>query len=172
MQQFKYFFFLFFICLKVYSAPTELSWSDLIPEGAPPPPPPIPIHNLNNLASTLESELGPAAKQESPNAPIKKSLNNTLIKIPGYIVPLEIDSDGITVTDFLLVPYYGACIHVPPPPSNQIIYVTGAKDIKLDELYEPFWVEGKITTNQKDSSLASAGYHINTQKIYPFEYPN
>lgn len=97
------------------AAPRELTWSQLIPAGAPPAPAPLPIHDLANALS----EAGPAASQQSPNAPVVKALDGIEAKLPGYIVPLEISEAGL-VTEFLLVPYYGACIHVPPPPSNQI----------------------------------------------------
>lgn len=118
------------------AAPRELTWSQLIPAGAPPAPAPLPIHDLANALS----EAGPAASQQSPNAPVVKALDGIEAKLPGYIVPLEISEAGL-VTEFLLVPYYGACIHVPPPPSNQIVYVKTAKGVQMDELYQPFWVE-------------------------------
>ena len=108
-----------------------------IPAGAPPAPVPLPIHDLANALS----EAGPAASQQSPNAPVVKALDGIEAKLPGYIVPLEISEAGL-VTEFLLVPYYGACIHAPPPPSNQIVYVKTAKGVQMDELYQPFWVEG------------------------------
>src|SRR5690606_25267033 len=95
----------------------ELQWSDLIPEGAPPP---VALHDLSQLADALAAESGPPAPQQSPAEPVVEALDGIRARLPGYIVPLEISEEG-RVTEFLLVPYYGACIHVPPPPSNQIV---------------------------------------------------
>lgn len=106
--------------------------------------------------------------QAEPDAPVNEQLNGQAIKLPGYIVPLEISDEGY-VTDFLLVPYYGACIHVPPPPSNQIVYVTSAKGVRLDELYQPFWIEGPLDVEKSASELATAGYRMAAQQIYPYE---
>ncbi|WP_134617259.1 DUF3299 domain-containing protein, partial [Pseudomonas aeruginosa] len=71
---------------------------------------------------------------------------------------------------FLLVPYYGACIHVPPPPSNQIVYVKTAKGVQMDELYQPFWVEGTFKVENASSELAAAGYRMQASKVTPYEY--
>ncbi|SDH70324.1 DUF3299 domain-containing protein [Pseudomonas panipatensis] len=150
-------------------APRNLTWPELIPEGAPPPPPPVPLHDLSKLADTLNAESAPAAKQQSPNAPVVKALDGLAVKLPGYIVPLDVGQDG-EVREFLLVPYYGACIHVPPPPSNQIVYVSAAKGVKMDELYQPFWVSGTLQVKAIDSDLAQAGYQMKAGEIVPYEY--
>ncbi|GGK09738.1 DUF3299 domain-containing protein [Pseudomonas matsuisoli] len=145
----------------------ELQWEEMIPAGAPPAPEPIPLHEL---AGQL-SEAGPAAAQSAPDAPVEKSLDGQQIKLPGYVVPLEISEEGF-VKSFLFVPYYGACIHVPPPPSNQIVYVTSQTGIRLDALYQPFWIEGPMTVESTSSDLASAGYRMAADKIYPYELEN
>lgn len=100
-----------------------------------------------------------------------KDLDGQQVKIPGYIVPLEVNEDGRT-TDFLLVPYYGACIHVPPPPSNQIVHVTSELGVKVEELYQPYWIEGPMQVKASTSELADAGYQMDAQKIYVYELPN
>ncbi|WP_435607289.1 DUF3299 domain-containing protein [Pseudomonas knackmussii] len=149
--------------------PRTLTWPQLIPEGAPPPPPPVPMHDLSKLADTLNAESAPAAKQQTPNAPVVQALDGQQVKLPGYVVPLDVAADG-EVREFLLVPYYGACIHVPPPPSNQIVYVHDAKGVKMDELYQPFWVTGKISVKALDSDLAQAGYQLKADEVAPYEY--
>ena len=111
------------LALPVAAEVRELQWSDLIPPGAPPPPPPVALHDLSQLADALEAEAGPAAMQQSPAAPVVEALDGVQVKLPGYIVPLDMSEEG-RVTEFLLVPYFGACIHVPPPPSNQIVHAT------------------------------------------------
>ena len=146
----------------------ELQWADLIPEGAPPPPPPVALHDLSQLADALAAESGPAARQQSPAEPVVEELDGIQARLPGYIVPLEISEEG-RVTEFLLVPYYGACIHVPPPPSNQIVHATSELGVKMDALYQPFWIEGPLRVEHASSELAEAGYRMDAQKISLYE---
>ncbi|MCO6058940.1 DUF3299 domain-containing protein [Pseudomonas sp. MOB-449] len=149
----------------------ELTWAEMIPEGAPPPAPPAPIHDLSQLSDTLNAEAGPAASQQSPAAPVVEELDGQAVKLPGYIVPLDVTEEG-RVTEFLLVPYFGACIHVPPPPSNQIVHVKSELGVLMDALYQPFWIEGPLQVKASSSELAEAGYQMDASKIYPYESPN
>nr|WP_219853184.1 DUF3299 domain-containing protein [Stutzerimonas stutzeri] len=146
----------------------ELQWSDLIPADAPPPPPPVAMHDMSQLADALAAETGPAATQQSPAAPVVEALDGIQAKLPGYIVPLDMSEDG-RVTEFLLVPYFGACIHVPPPPSNQIVHATSELGVKVDQLYQPFWIEGPLRVEHASSELAEAGYRMSAEKIYFYE---
>ncbi|ESR00229.1 hypothetical protein F753_06940 [Stutzerimonas chloritidismutans AW-1] len=146
----------------------DLQWSELIPEGAPPPPPPMAMHDMSQLADTLAAEAGPAAAQQSPAAPVVEALDGQMVKLPGYIVPLDMTEEG-RVIEFLLVPYFGACIHVPPPPSNQIVHATSELGVRVEALYEPFWIEGPLRVEHASSELAEAGYRMQAQKIYPYE---
>ena len=75
------------------------------------------------------------------------------------------------ISEFLLVPYFGACIHVPPPPSNQIVHVKSEVGVKLDELYQPYWIEGALQVKASTSELADAGYQMQADKIYVYELP-
>ena len=96
------------------------------------------------------------------------AMNGKNIRIGGYPVPLETDAKGRS-TLFFLVPYPGACIHVPPPPSNQIVHVKSEVGVKLDELYQPYWIEGAMQVKPSSSELADAGYQMDAQKIYMYE---
>lgn len=156
--------------MPAWAAPIhELSWEALIPPDAPHLKPQMtPLHDLAKLDTAMES--APAAQQQAPHAPVVHALDGQQIKIPGYIVPLEVNEQGRT-TEFLLVPYYGACIHVPPPPSNQIVHVTSELGVKVDELYQPYWVEGPMQVKDSTSELADAGYQLAAQKIYVYELP-
>ncbi|MES2817948.1 MAG: DUF3299 domain-containing protein [Pseudomonadota bacterium] len=152
------------------AAVIELTWSDLMPpESAPPAPPPT-LHDLSQLADALASESGPAAVQQSPAAPTVPALDGVAVKLPGYIVPLDVTEEG-RVVEFLLVPYFGACIHVPPPPSNQIVHIKSELGVLVDALYQPFWVEGPLKIEASSSELAEAGYTMNADKIYVYEVP-
>jgi hypothetical protein len=146
----------------------ELRWAELIPEGAPAAAPPVPLHGMGNLADALAAEATPTARQPDVNAPVVQALDGVEARLPGYIVPLEVSEEG-RVTEFLLVPYFGACIHVPPPPSNQIVHVTTELGVPLALLYEPYWVEGPLRVRRGSSELADTGYAMEADKIYPYE---
>lgn len=95
-------------------------------------------------------------------------MDNTPARIPGFIVPLKTVGDQ-RIVEFFLVPYYGACIHVPPPPPNQIIHVTFPEGIELEVLYEPFWVEGPLTISRTEHDIGTASYAIQAKAVVPYE---
>jgi hypothetical protein len=95
---------------------------------------------------------------------IVQDLNGVRVRIPGFIVPLEGDEVG-SVTEFFLVPYFGACIHTPPPPPNQIVFVTVDKAFPLESMWEPFWIEGAMRTEETSTALGVAGYALKASKI-------
>lgn len=151
-------------------AAQKLSWGELVPPDARSLlGMPQPVHDLSDLADALEGEYGDPAVQMEPNAPVVTELDGREVMLPGYIVPLGISERG-EVNEFLLVPYFGACIHVPPPPSNQIVYVTSDRGVKLEALYQPFWVTGPMQVEQTESDLANAGYRIVASAIEPYVY--
>lgn len=131
-----------------------IDWDILIPEGEKLLPPPQVNHE------------DPMSVPQ-PVGGVNKKLDNQDVRIPGFVVPLE--GDAKTIKAFLLVPYFGACIHVPPPPSNQIVHVTSELGVKLDELYQPYWIEGAMQVKPSTSELADAGYQMAAQKIYVYE---
>ncbi len=90
------------------------------------------------------------------------------IRLPGFIVPLEFGDGQQTVTRFFLVPYFGACIHVPPPPPNQIIYAEYDKGFKLESLYDPFWISGVLSTTLIEHDTATAAYTIKVDRLEPY----
>jgi hypothetical protein len=101
------------------------------------------------------------------NAPMTREYNETRIKIPGFVVPLEFDGDKIT--HFLLVPYYGACIHTPPPPPNQIVYVILQEGVQIDDIYYPVYVNGLMRVERQESELGAAGYTLYGESIEPYK---
>jgi hypothetical protein len=90
---------------------------------------------------------------------IKPEMNQQNIRLPGFIVPLEF-SDEQVITEFFLVPYFGACIHMPPPPPNQIIYVKYPKGLLLEALHHPFWISGTLKTSLIENDMATAAYAL------------
>ncbi|WP_024658768.1 DUF3299 domain-containing protein [Pseudomonas syringae USA007] len=161
------------VTTQVWAAePHELTWNDMIPPDAPVVKPvTAPIHDMSKLSDALAMEAAPAAHQLAPHAPVVKALDGKLVRLPGYIVPLEVSEEG-RVTEFLLVPYFGACIHVPPPPANQIVHVTSELGVKVDELYQPYWIEGPMQAKSSTSELAEAGYQMQADKILVYELPD
>jgi hypothetical protein len=91
------------------------------------------------------------------------------VRLPGFLVPVEFDA-GNVVTEFFLVPYFGACFHKPPPPPNQTIYVKSAAPIKYESIYDPVWILGVIKTEQQGNDIASAAYSMDLHALKPFEY--
>ena len=92
------------------------------------------------------------------------ALNGQSIRIGGYPVPLESDSRGRS-TLFFLVPYPGACIHVPPPPPNQTMLVRYPQGITLDDIYAPLWVEGVLKIEPVSNELADAAYALDAGRV-------
>lgn len=89
------------------------------------------------------------------------------IRIPGYIVPLA-QNEQRRVTSFFVVPYFGACLHMPPPPPNQILFVNYPKGIELQNLQQPFWFEGKLNIEISKHDLGTSAYtlHVDNYQLY------
>ncbi|MEH0372072.1 DUF3299 domain-containing protein [Vibrio mimicus] len=137
----------------------QLDWLDLIPEqerklfdqqGMP-----MPDHNGTEPAK--QQQLGT----------VRTELNGSRVKIPGFVIPLE--GDDQKVTEFLLVPYFGACIHVPPPPPNQIIYVKFPKGAPIQELWDVIYVIGELKTESLSHDLAETAYTIVGTEIAEYD---
>ena len=92
-----------------------------------------------------------AAKRKHAMEAVNETLNGQQVRLAGYVLPLEMD--GLKITEFLLVPYVGACIHEPVPPANQIVLVTFAQGIEVNGQFTPVWVQGKMSTEIGTSKL-------------------
>ena len=109
-------------------------------------------------------------RKKLDNAPIVKSQVNQKVRLPGYAVPL--DADRNSKREFLLVPYFGACIHTPPPPSNQIVLVrptANSKIKKMPESMDVLWVEGELKESRVNTSQGLSGYMMEAISIAPYE---
>jgi uncharacterized protein len=179
------------------AAVTELDWDDLLPEGADAFVAPV-LHGWGGFddfgdlgagvddagaldasddiftgfddtandpfaAEVLGFRYPPSASRVVPE------LDGQLVRLPGFIVPLDIDDVG-NITEFFLVPYFGACIHVPPPPPNQLVHVTPEDAFPLHSIWDPFWIEGTIRTEQRGNALGLAGYTMTASKIEIYVY--
>jgi hypothetical protein len=130
------------------------------------------------LADQIESAIGQAMSGKTSgertwedalvSTNVREEFDNTRIRLPGFIVPLEFDDD-MNISEFFLVPYFGACIHVPPPPPNQIIHVRYAKGLQLEALYTPFWITGTLKTEVMENDMALAAYTMVADTIVEYE---
>ena len=102
-------------------------------------------------------------------APTNPLMNGARVRLAGYIVPLE-EAKG-ELKEFLLVPYFGACIHTPPPPANQIVHVLPAQPLKGFKGMVPVWVNGTLKTQRDDSVMGVSGYHLDAVKVEHYEVP-
>lgn len=96
-----------------------------------------------------------------------KKLEGKLVRIPGFVVPLDdFQEEG---AEFLLVPYYGACVHTPPPPPNQIVMVgmAGRKSVKLN-LFDAVWMSGRLKIASIESPYGTVGYQLEGMKVEPY----
>ncbi|WP_113907883.1 DUF3299 domain-containing protein [Aliidiomarina celeris] len=138
----------------IAAEPREIRWSELKPED----------YEVPAVQDPSFYEMNPEAQiQPHLDAPVVEALDGQSIKIPGYIVPLE--GDDRRVTEFLLVPYFGACIHVPPPPPNQIIHVEFPEGVPYAVTYDAVWITGTIKVEHRDSDLALVGYQLTADSV-------
>ena len=116
-----------------------------------------------------------AAKLRAQSQATNSALDNELIRMPGYLLPLEFS--GQRVTEFLLVPYVGACIHSPPPPPNQIVYVKPDKPVEVKSTFAAVWVTGRMSTRAGSKSLhlvdgsadIQVGYTLIASEVEPYK---
>ncbi|MDW6005083.1 DUF3299 domain-containing protein [Vibrio mangrovi] len=157
-------FLLFFVWLglfpgAVYAQAQQesvltLTWKDLIPAGERRQKPPVRTTPVDH-----ENDTPPQLKMGG----VRDDLNGKIVKIPGFVIPLE--GDDKSVTEFLLVPFLGACIHVPPPPPNQIIYVKFEHGAPIRKLWDIVYVVGELKTETMNLDLGESGYVLYGQAL-------
>ena len=140
-----------------------IAWDDLIPEGW------NPLLPSSDATATL-TDGDPRAGQMLAelraawdDAPTVDGLNGSDVRLPGYVVPLDV-VDG-RLKSFLLVPYFGACIHTPPPPANQIVHVVVKVPAEGFRTMDVVWASGRLTTARQDSVLGASGYSLEAVAI-------
>ncbi|WP_299351531.1 DUF3299 domain-containing protein [uncultured Shimia sp.] len=138
------------------ATPREITWDDLIPPGVP----------YSEIVG--EGDLDEANDTWNPifdtNATkLNAELDGAYIRMPGYIIPIELGSGG--VTEFVLVPYVGACIHTPPPPPNQLVLVRTADPWPSSNLWDAVWVEGRMRAQLMSTEVAETGYAMTADHI-------
>jgi hypothetical protein len=146
----------------------EITWDDLMPKDWDP------MQALKGLDLNKLQDSDPRAMEAMDRlkaswnaAPANPAITGKPIRIPGFMVPLEWGKQE--VREFLLVPYFGACIHVPPPPSNQVIHVRPAQPVKSKTGMDAVWVSGSLEIAYKKSDLGDAGYRMKDVRVEPYK---
>jgi hypothetical protein len=153
----------------------ELKWDQLVPPAPPKPRKPsflppggFDLGSVPDDGTPLPTPLEEGRWMSVPRksrgpAPVVESLDGKRVHIGGYVVPL--DFAATTIKEFLLVPFVGACIHVPAPPANQIIYVKTEKGFDVQGSFDAVYVTGALKVAPTATGLADAGYSIDAEKI-------
>jgi hypothetical protein len=183
------------LCLAIMAAPSlaadsdpvmELAWGKLVPPAPPPsgqqamkaksflsgatpfkgaggsePPPPPTVDDKRWLS---ERRMQPGAGAATA---VVAELDGKRVRIGGYVVPL--DFEATRVKEFLLVPFVGACIHVPPPPANQIIHVMPDKPVKGVKNMEAVWVSGRLGIGHSESPMGKSGYQMQAKEVVRYK---
>jgi hypothetical protein len=116
-----------------------------------------------------------AAQRQRASGGVNQTLNGKVVRIPGYLLPLEYS--GKLVSEFLLVPWVGACIHTPPPPPNQIVHVRPEKPFETNGMFAAVWVTGTLATTSTKKSLfmldgssdIDVGYSLRASLVEPYK---
>lgn len=149
------------------TAARTIGWEALVPADWDP------MKDLKGLNLSILSDADPRAiaalaklREVWDNAPINPAVVGQTVRLPGYLVPLEETKDGLK--EFLLVPYFGACIHSPPPPANQIVHVLPKTPAKGLRSMDTVWVTGVLTGTRTDSYMGMSGYRIEATQVTPY----
>ena len=144
-----------------------INWEELVPAGWDP------MKDLKGLDFSALNDSDPRTLQLMKrmrevwdNAPANAALDGQSVRIPGFVVPLEESPAG--VKEFLLVPYFGACIHSPPPPSNQIIHVLPQSLAKGVRSMDAVWISGTLSRAHGDSYMGASSYRMEARLVEPY----
>ncbi len=140
----------------------RIDWATLLPAGEREhynPTPPPPVHDYLGEGDLAALQTGSAA--------VNAELDGQRVTIPGFVVPLERGADGL-LAEFFLVPYFGVCIHVPPPPPNQIVYVRMRAGAGLKSIEDAQWVTGRLHATMRSTELGAAAYTLDGERLEPY----
>jgi hypothetical protein len=153
---------------KAAASYREASWDDLLPKGWDP------LASFKHLDLSKLKDGDPRAdealrslRQAWDAAPANEAMNHAKIRIAGFLVPLEWGDKKLK--EFLLVPYFGACIHVPPPPANQIIHVVADVPAKGMQAMEAVWVEGELEIVLSDTDMGRSSYRMKARGVSKYK---
>lgn len=145
--------------------PVTITWDHLLPDGE--------LARIEELYLEAEQDglfehFGGQAEQIG-TFNVEESLIGETVRMPGFVLPLDFNQSG-QLYEFLLVPYCGACVHTPPPPPNQIIYVQTRTPIEFKEMWDPIWVVGTLFSDQHHNDVGNAAYTMLLLAHEPYEW--
>ena len=159
----------------------EIIWDDLIPEAeleimkqissllTNPHQPLDPNADIrDDINSAMNQVNDPDVQGVMNSINVRPEMNNQSVSIPGFVVPLETNDEN-AITEFFLVPYFGACIHVPPPPPNQIIFVRYEKGLEVEGIWMPFEIKGKLFTEMMENDTAISAYSFVADDVVEYK---
>lgn len=148
----------------------EIGWEALVPKGWDPAKD-LKALKLGDLKDSDPRAMEALEKMKAlwDQAPTEPDLEGMKIRLPGFVIPLE--RKGEKVTEFLLVPYFGACIHTPPPPANQIIHAVSSKALTKMKTMDAYWVSGTLSLKRAETPWGSSGYRLTVDKATPYVEP-
>lgn len=146
---------IFSAALIANDGPKQLEWLDLMPEDEA---------KVWMDASNQIDHTGFADPEAFQSFRTVGELDGQYVKIPGFVVPIETDGEG-NLKEFFLVPYFGACIHVPPPPANQLIYGRLEKPIPMVNIWDAFWMEGQLNIEDISNETAASAYTMDVSAL-------
>ncbi|CAG2144228.1 hypothetical protein D3C87_1070950 [compost metagenome] len=146
----------------------EIDWQALLPKGWDPMAPfkGLPLQEMEDGDPRAQAALE-KARQFWRDAPIETALDGEAVRLPGFVVSL--DGEGEAIREFLLVPYFGACIHVPPPPSNQVVHVRAAKPLEGLRTMDTVWISGVMRVERAETMMGDAGYAMHDARLEPYQ---
>ena len=139
----------------------EITWDDLIPPG-------VAYSQIigEGVIDDANDTWNPIFDANATK--LNEALNGALIRMPGFIIPIDLSTEG--VTSFVLVPYVGACIHTPPPPPNQLVFVTTEKPWRSEQLWDAVWVTGVMKTQLQSTAVAETGYALTADSMETYTW--
>lgn len=150
----------------------DITWSDLVPPRGDPREQAgetrLDIGTLSDSDPRAVAMLS-RMREAWSRAPTVAALDGEWVRIPGYVVPLDAPTSGRP--EFLLVPYFGACIHAPPPPANQIIHVLSMPAATAFRAMDSVWVSGRLAVATSESAIGSSGYRLEAVSVEKFVVP-
>lgn len=163
-----------YLALPLQAAPQVVEWIDLLPEEDYQAMLDMPEIS-HDWGEEAPGDFTSNLRSDDRNLPevmyssrVVAAMDGRHIQLGGYPVPLETDAQG-RYTSFFLVPWPGACIHVPPPPPNQIILVDYPDGLVIDDIYQPLWLTGRLQVDQTSNELADASYRMHADQVESYQ---
>jgi len=148
-------------------APRQLVWDDLMPIGETELLAELMKEHMSRVSDIREGSANDEMIQVG-TFNVVESLDGERVRIPGFVIPFSFNRKS-EYDEFLLVPYAGACIHVPPPPPNQIIFVTTPEPVKVPDIWSPVWATGELSTRRHENNLGDAAYSLRLDTLENYE---